>query len=134
MADRDLERLNAFINSSATISEPAGAAIDAPANKAVMYDAGGGAVLADDGSKAMGIALCDSPGRAEKGQALSVLIKDIGLLEAGGAIAKGDPVTINASGQGVKAASGQFIFGWARTAAGEGALAQVQITRSGYMA
>lgn len=132
--------LNAFINNSSTVQGVAGADIIEAAHKAVMFDTNGDVVLADSGDKAFGVILSTVPaienGSAlitKKGFEIDVLIKDIGLIEAGGAIAKGDPLTINATGQVVAATSGDFIFGWAFTAAsGAGELAHIQITRSGY--
>jgi hypothetical protein len=133
------EYLNAFINNSPTVREKLGADIVNAPHKAVAYDENGNIVLATAGEGAIGILLGDTRQEgaggtpaAKAGQEADVLIKHIGLLEAGGAIAKGAPVTINASGQGVTAAAGDFVFGFAFTAASAaGELAQVQITRSG---
>jgi len=130
-----LERLNSFINNSATIWEKAGEQIDAPAHKAVMYDANGNVVLAASGDKAIGVILSSTPDPIQQGAPVHILIKHIGLLEAGGASAKGDFVTINANGQGVAAESDDFIFGRAFTAATTaGEAVQVQINQMGYMA
>jgi hypothetical protein len=130
-----LERLNSFINASATIWEKAGEQIDAPAHKAVMYDPDGNVVLATSGDKAIGVILSSTLDPIQKGAPVNILIKYIGLLEAGGAIAKGDFVTINTSGQGVTAQSGDFIFGRAFTApATAGEAVQIQINPMGYAA
>ena len=135
MADNNigkLERLNSFINNSATISEFAGADIAEPAHKAVMYDTDGNVVLATSGDKAIGLILSSVIDPIKKGGQVSVLIKYIGLLEAGSAIGKGDFVTINSSGQGVKASGGAFIFGRAFTSAAvAGETVQVQINPMG---
>ena len=129
-----LERLNAFINNSATITELVGqAGIQAPVHKAVMYDGDGNVVLADGGNKAIGIILSNTIEPKTAGERVHILIKNIGLLEAGAAIAKGDLVTINSKGQGQKAARGNFIFGRAFTAAGAGEAVQVQIKHMGVM-
>ena len=62
-----------------------------------------------------------------------MLIRHIGLIEAGEAIAKGDLLTVSTTGQAKKAASGNFILGIAMTAASAaGELVQIQITQSGY--
>jgi hypothetical protein len=130
-----LERLNSFINNSATIVEKAGAQLNAPAHKAVMYDADGNVVLATSGEKAIGTVLSSSPDPIAAGAPVHILIKYIGLLAAGGAIAKGDLVTIDANGQGVPAQTGDFIFGRAYTAANEaGEAVQVQINPMGFLA
>ena len=62
-----------------------------------------------------------------------MLIKNIGLIEAGAAIAKGDLLTVSTDGTAKKAAAGNFILGIAMTkAAAAGELVQIQITKSGY--
>jgi len=109
------EYLNSFINDSNTITENAGAKIDAPAHKAVMYDANGDVVLATDGGKAIGIILSSTLDPINKGDQVHILISAIGLLKVSGAIAKGDAVTV-ANGLGVKAATGDAVFGRAFTA------------------
>ena len=111
------EYLNSFINDSNTITERAGAELKAPAHKAAMYDADGNAAIATSGEKAIGIILSASPDPIEKGGTVQILISCIGLLEAAGPIAKGDPVTIDASGLGKAAVAGDHIFGRAFSAA-----------------
>jgi hypothetical protein len=133
------EYLNAFINNSPTVRVAAGADIVNAAHKAAQYDENGNVVLSTDASKAFGLILSDASAEesgagavTKAGAGIDILIKDIGLLEAGGAIAKGAPVTIDASGQGITAVAGDFVFGFAFTAASAAAeLVQVQITRSG---
>ena len=130
-----LERLNSFINESPTIVERAGAQIDAPAHKAVMYDANGNVVLATSGDLAIGTILSSSLDPIAEGAPVHILIKYIGLLEAGAAINKGAKITINASGQAITATSGSFIFGRAFTAASAaGEVIQAQINQMGFMA
>lgn len=129
------EYLTAFIDNSPTRRETLGANIAGAPHKAVMYDADGNIVLATDAAKAVGILLSDTHQTdidgtltAKKGEEATVLVKNVGLLEAGAAIAKGDLVTINASGQGETAITGKFVFGRAFTAAAaKGELIQVQI-------
>lgn len=130
-----LERLNAFINNSATIKEYAGAEIADPAHKAVMYDTDGNVVVATSGDKAIGLVLSDTLDPVKKGGEVNVLIKYIGLGVAGAAIKKGDLLTVNGSGQLIPVTSGSFIFGRAFTAASAtGEAVQVQINHMGYMA
>ena len=105
-----LERLTSFINNSATIVENAGANIASPAHKAVAYDASGNVVLATNGEEAIGVILSSSHDPISQGGQVNILVKNIGLLEAGGAISKGACVTINGNGQGVTAQTGDFIF------------------------
>ena len=136
MADiGNLERLNSFINDSPTIVEKAGVKITAPAHKAVAYDTNGDVIIATSGNEAIGVILSSSVDPIEQGNQVHILIKNIGLLEAGGAVAKGDFVTINATGQGIKAESDAFIFGRAFTSAeSAGEVIQVQINPMGYEA
>jgi hypothetical protein len=130
-----LERLNSFINESATIVENAGAALSEPAHKAVMYDTNGDVVIAASGDKAIGLILSSSLDPIEQGRQVHILIKYIGLGEAGTALNKGDLLTVNASGQLIPATSGAFIFGRAFTSvANAGEDVQVQINQMGYMA
>lgn len=133
--------LNAFINNSATIRDVVGADITDAPHKVVVFDADGKLSLpAADGDPAIGIVLSDASaldnGAAlvtKAGMEIDVLIKDIGLAEAGEAVAKGDFLTASADGTVKKAAAGDFILGMALTAASEaGELVQMQITKSGY--
>lgn len=135
--------LNAFINNSATIRDALAAdIIDAP-HKAVAYNSEGKLALpAADGIPAIGVILSDAAafdnGSAlvsRAGTAVDVLIKNIGLIEAGEAVAKGDLLAVSAAGCARKAAAGDFILGVAITgAAAAGELVQIQITKSGYAA
>jgi hypothetical protein len=127
------EFLNAFINNSSTVTENAGADIAAPAHKAVMYNLNGDVVIATSGDKAIGVILSDTPDPVKAGEQVHIQIKYIGLLIAAGAITKGDFITINATGQGITAAEGDFIFGRAFTAVEAGEAVQVQINPMGYI-
>ena len=133
--------LTAFVNNSATIRDVVGADITDAPHKVVAYNADGKLILpAADGDPAVGVVLSDAAaydtGTAlvtKAGMEVDVLIKDIGLAEAGEAVAKGDLLTASAAGTVKKAASGNFILGVAMTTALEaGELVQVQITKSGY--
>lgn len=129
-----LERLNSFINSSPTIVEKAGADIAAPAHKAVMYNENGDVIIATSGDAAIGTILSSSPDPIKQGRQVHILIKEIGLIEAGAVINKGAKITINASGQAIPATSGTFVFGRAFTGANEaGEVIQAQINQMGFM-
>ncbi|MCL1832858.1 MAG: DUF2190 family protein [Oscillospiraceae bacterium] len=129
-----LERLNSSINNSATIAEIAGADIPGPAHKAVMYDTNGNVVVATSGDVAIGTVLSSSLDPIKSGQGVHIAIKYIVLMEVGGAVAKGDLVTVNATGQAQTAEEGDFIFGRAFEAAtAAGQVVQVQINQMGYM-
>ena len=133
--DGALERLNSFINNSATIAETAGADIADPAHKAVMYDTDGNVVTATGGDKAIGLILSSSLDPIRKGEQTHILIQHIGLGTAGASIKKGDLLTVNSEGHLIPATGGTFIFGRAYTAvSAAGEAVQVQINQMGYMA
>ena len=126
------EYLNSFINKSSTIIEKAGTNLVNPAHKAVMYDDNGNVVTASSGDKAIGVVLSDVSSSVVKGDTLSILIKDIGLIEAGGEISKGDALSVNENGQAIKAEAGSFIFGFAFSGANAaGEVVQIQINKAG---
>jgi len=134
MATGALERLNASINNSSTVVEVAGADFIGSAHKAVMYNADGNVVIATSGENAVGTVLSSGSDSIPAGQQIHIAVKDIVLIEAGGVIAKGDKITINAAGQAVTAISGSFIFGRAFEAASEaGQVIQAQINQMGFM-
>ena len=134
MADK--QYLNAFMNNSATIRDVLAADVTDAPHKAVTYDAEGKLILpAADGDPAIGILLSDTAandsGVSKPGTV--VLIKDIGLALAGGAIKKGEHLTATTTGAVQKAAAGNFILGIAMTATtAAGELVQIQMTKSGY--
>lgn len=136
----DKQYLNAFINNSATIRDVLAADVTDAPHKAVTYDSDGKLILpAAAGDPAIGFILSDTPatieGVTKAGTEVDVLIKNIGLALAGGAISKGDFVTTDATGALTKAESGNYILGIAMTqATAAGELVQVQITHSGYAA
>lgn len=133
--------LTAFMNNTATIRDVLAADIEDAPHKAVAYDSDGKLALpAADGAPVVGIILSDAAafdtGSAlvsKAGMEVDVLIKNIGLIEAGEAVAKGDLLTVDTDGCAVKATAGDFILGMAMTAATTaGELVQIHITKSGY--
>ena len=136
MADK--QYLNAFMNNSATIRDVLAADVTDAPHKAATYDAEGKLTLpAADGDPAIGILLSDTAandsGVSKAGTEVDVLIKDIGLALAGGAIKKGEHLTATTTGAVQKAAAGNFILGIAMTATtAAGELVQIQMTKSGY--
>ncbi|MCL2215404.1 MAG: DUF2190 family protein [Defluviitaleaceae bacterium] len=130
-----VRRFNAMINNSPTIAETLGADMTNVPHRAVMYDTNGNVVLATAGDAAIGVVLSSTMEPLTAGAQVSILIKNIGLVEAGAIIAKGDLLTVNADGVVVPATSGDGIFGRAFTAAGApGEIIQVQINFMGYAA
>lgn len=136
MADK--QYLNAFMNNTATIRDVLAADLEGAPHKAVAYNKDGKLALpAADGDPAIGIILSDTPangsGITPSGTEVDVLIRNIGLIEAGAAVAKGDFLTVTATGTARKAAAGEYILGIAMTAAdAAGELTQAYITHSGY--
>lgn len=130
--------LNAFINNSATIRDVLAADVENAPHKVLAYNADGKLALpAADGSPVIGIVLSDAPasdsGVTPAGTEVDMLIRHIGLAEAGAAVAKGDFLTATEDGAVRKAAAGEYILGIAMTAAtAAGELAQVYITHGGY--
>ena len=134
--------LNAFQNNSATIRDVTAADITNAAHKAVTFNNDGELILpATNGAPAVGFILSDAPGYESgsdivtpAGSEVDVLIKDIGLGIAAGASVKGAAVTVTTTGAVQTAVAGNFILGFAMTAASAaGALVQVQLTKSGYV-
>ena len=69
----------------------------------------------------------------EQGEDVAIQVKDIGAWVAGEAIAIGDELTSNATGQAVKATDGSFITAVALTAAAKaGSIIRAQIIKAGY--
>lgn len=130
--------LNAFINNTATIRDVLAADVENAPHKAVAYNTDGKLALpAADGGPVVGVILSGAPandsGITLAGAEVDVLIKHIGLAEAGAAVAKGDLLTATTDGTLRKAEAGEYILGIAMTAAAAaGELAQVYITHGGY--
>lgn len=129
--------VNSLINNSATIREALAEDLAGAPHKAVRYNGDGRlAVPAADGDPAIGVLLSGVPeegGVTKAGTQVDVLIRHIGLAEAGEALKKGDFLAASATGALKKAAAGHYILGIAMTeAALAGDLVQVQITNSGY--
>lgn len=130
--------LNAFMNNSATIRDVLAADVEGAPHKVLAYNTDGKLALPDaGGAPVIGIVLSDAPaggsGVTPAGTEVDVLIRHIGLAEAGAAVAKGDLLTATGDGTVCKAAAGEYILGIAMTAAAAaGELVQVYITHSGY--
>lgn len=127
------------INESPTIVEKAGANVEDGRCLLYKYDDNGQLVVAGAGELVAGIGLVESgyndvtgveAGKVVAGDDLTVQIKDIGLVKAGGAIKKGAEVTSNAKGMAVEAASGNYVCGIAQDAAtAEGDMIYIQIVK-----
>lgn len=121
-----------FVCSSPVKTGVLGADLENGAHKAVMFDDSGDVVLATDSSKAMGILLSSTASQLSKGDAVTFMIKDTGLMEVGEAVNCGDLVSVNDKGQAVVAKSGSVVFGRAFTSvSGENSLVQVLVSPFG---
>lgn len=107
-----------FMRTHPTIWEKLGADLSNGRHKAVAFNESGEIVLATNGEDAVGIILSSLSPEAKLGDDVEVLVKDIGLLEVGEPVKKGDSLTINEEGLGVIATEGQVVFARALTVGG----------------
>ncbi len=123
------------INLSATVSGVAASEITDVRGKAIKFDAEGKLVVASTaGENILGIALLtsgDPEGKVLASESFEVQVKDIGIALAGEAIEAGAPLTVNASGKLIKAATnGQFVVGYALNSIDGEGYVHVQIAKS----
>lgn len=117
------------INDSATITAPAAAAVDYR-GKAIVINSSGAAALAGAGAVAIGVGIMSNDEVSVAGNDVDIQVKDIGRAVSGAAIAIGQELTSNASGQLVPATAGQFVVATAlEAAAAAGTYIKVQITK-----
>ena len=119
------------INSSATISLLAGAALTNPKGIALALDEDG-LKLPSAGADVVGIALLTNDDASAVGGRVDVQIKDVGKVFAGGSFDQGDLLTVDATGKAVKATGGKTVFARALApASASGDLVTVQIVHCG---
>lgn len=127
------------INTSTTIAEKMGAACADIRGLSVKYDANGDVVPCNTaGEFSIGVVTInmgdETPGKigaVAAGNSVTIQIKDCGLAKAGGTIAKGNLLSVDANGCLVKAAEAQIVVGFAHTEASAGDLFRMQICRMG---
>ena len=129
--------LNHVINASPTVIFPTAAEIEDARLLAIKLDADGkAAVCSVAGEAFLGLGLHttgDANGKVGAGECVDILVKDIGYGIAGAAVGAGKPLACDASGKLVEATAGQFVIGYAMTAAkNAGDHIQVQIAK-GYL-
>ena len=127
------------INPSATIVEKAGATIADVRNRIVKFDENGNVVLATAGTDIpVGIAIIEAgyndisgveSGKVNPGERVDILIKDMGVVLAGGTIKKGQEVAAGADGLAVAAASGDYVLGFALDNAEAGEFVEIQVAK-----
>ena len=96
------------INESPGITDKAGATIEDVRGKAVKYS-GGKIALAGAGEAVIGVGIMTNDKKTEVGADVDIQVKDIGLVCAGGEIAKGAELASDANGKFVTAASGNYV-------------------------
>lgn len=117
------------INESPVIATTAGAAIEDVRGKAVKFSGENVVLCSTAGEFVLGVGIMTNAESIASGGQVDVQIKDIGLVKAGAAIAKGDELAVDASGTFQKATSGQFIFAIALQAAETGEYIPAMIVR-----
>lgn len=105
------------INESPVITEKAGAAIADPRGKGLKYSSGNVVLCSTAGEAVLGIGIMTNDETVASGADVDIQIKDIGLVKAGAAIAKGAELAVNASGLFVAATAGQYVAAIALEAA-----------------
>lgn len=127
----DVTFIGSTINESATVTFKAKAELKGNQGLALALNEGKLEPPAA-GANVLGLSLFTNDD-AKAGDSLTVQVKDIGKWIAGGAVAAGDELAVDAAGKAVKAAEGQFIVGIALSAAAAaGTVISVQLTKSGY--
>ena len=120
---------------SPTFAAVAGAKIEGGAGKAVKFDASGRIVLCSAaGEAALGILILQTADLVHERDSVTVQIQGIGQAAAGGPIAAGDLLAVNASGQVTKAAAGNSVVGQALAAGAAGGLVECILCRGGQIA
>ena len=102
--------LGTSINESPVIAELAGATIADVRGKAVKYSSGNVVLCSTAGEAVLGVGIMTNGENLQAGDQVDIQIKDIGALRAGGTIAKGDELAVDATGCFVKATDGQDVF------------------------
>lgn len=100
------------------ISQVAGAAIADIRGRAVKFDENGRIVLAGAGEAALGVGIMTNDETILSGQDVDIQIKDIGMVYAGGAVAKGAQLAADANGAFVAASGSDAVIAIALDAAG----------------
>lgn len=122
------------INSSPTLAEKAGAEILNGQFLALKYTDTGEVVVCDtSGENVAGILMPDCSNVINKGDDVSIQIKDIGMAKSGAAIKKGIELMVDATGKLIPATSGKFIVGYALSSASAAdEIISVDIRKCGY--
>ena len=119
------------INTSPTITFPAGEELSEVHAKAVKLTEDG-LVLPGAGEEAVGIVLITEDETYQKGEDITIQVKDIGLWKAGAELPAGTLLAVDAEGFCQEAAAGQWVLGRALTSAqAKGDVIRVQLIHAG---
>ena len=120
------------IHTSPTIAKIAAADIANGAGKAVKFDANGKIVVCSTAGEAiLGFIIMQANGDIKAGDSVTVQTCCKGMAIAGGAIAAGDLLAVDAKGTVTKAASGNYIVGQAMEAGVAGGIVHIEIIKGG---
>ena len=119
------------INVSPVIVGTAGAVITNGAGKLVKFDASGNIVLCNTaGEMPLGVLALQTEDNIAIGDSVTVQIKDIGKVIAGGAITIGAALSVDTNGKATVATTGQSVIGFALEAASTDQLFTMQIAKT----
>ena len=121
--------LGTSINESPVIAEVAGAVITDVRGKAVKYSSGNVVLCSTAGEAVLGVGIMNNAENLQTGDQVDIQIKDIGVVRAGGTIAKGDELAVDATGCFVKATDGQDVFAIALAAGAKDEYVSAMIVR-----
>ena len=119
------------INTSSTITFPAGKELSEVHAKAVKLTEEG-LMLPENGEEAVGIVLITEDETYQKGEDITIQVKDIGVWKAGAELSAGALLAADAEGFCQEAAAGQWVLGRALTPAqAKGDIIRVQLIHAG---
>lgn len=126
--------IGSSINKSPTFAGVAGAEIIKGAGKAVKFDGSGNIVLCSSaGEAAIGILILQTADKVANGESVTVQISARGQAVAGGSIAAGDLLAVDANGALVKAAASNYVVGQALSAGSNNGFVDVVLCRGGQL-
>lgn len=106
----------------------AGADLSSAQFKFVTLESGGTVIVANSaGENVIGVCLAG----AASGNAVTVCVSDSVMVEAGGTITAGAAVQTGADGTALAAASGDYVLGYAREAAVDGQIIEIELIQGG---
>lgn len=105
-----MEYMATSINQSPVVTETLGADIENIRGKAVKFNPVGNIILAGKGEAAVGIGAINNDTTLKSGDRADIQVKDMGLVLAGAAFAKGAELAANKDGAFAAAAAGDHVL------------------------